>query len=627
MNIFQFIIYCQVMITMIFADDVDYSCLHASSWLMNTNNHYNSYFAAKTDTLTSSLSNGKWSVTNNRIPHYDREFTEDDINRMNTRPKASSDFDTGKTTAVAGSTYIWGQDLGYKSTACNLGYWPPGPSCPTKSALTYTFDLTPGTETRAAGCYTPGGSLGRFVNGVGIFNSKDGQSYNNGDIWHNNAPEFEIYDLDPCWGHAAGGDYHHHNHPYCLAERLGDNGTSHSPIYGWIGDGYPLFGPYQAKDTLVQSCWKKRDYSASSATGCSDGKRSCQLQDQWDYTKGTKSVTSGPSLTTTVNSLSGNAISAASGIYFEDMYYDSACTSLGDEYLDAYNGHSHDPYGWHYHVTIDSNLLPVFPYIIGPKFKGCVASTGYSCCSSVGDKQCSQTSVCGSQTGTTSYACSSSTSLTSSPTKTPTKTPTRMPTESPTEQTVVISFDVTFEIDGIVSSDITTKEEDALIEVLATELDIPENDLNINSVSRRKLLLGSRKLTSATIDASIVTLLTSSFNNGDDMIDHLQNELTTALADVDTVDDWIDKCISSGSTTITSSLSITFQTPTFSNEDITSIHSSSPTAASHLSSSKSSSSSSTMLIGIVVGVGGGVICILLIVLMALRKVGKGIGSV
>jgi hypothetical protein len=51
-------------------------------------------------------------------------------------------------------------------------------------------------------------------------------------------------------------------------------------------DSYPIYGPYQASGQLAVSCWQKRDYSATSATGCSDGKRSCQLNDQWDYTQG-----------------------------------------------------------------------------------------------------------------------------------------------------------------------------------------------------------------------------------------------------------------------------------------------------------------------------------------------------
>ena len=43
--------------------------------------------------------------------------------------QASRDFTTGKTTAKAGTVYSFGSNIGYSSTACTLGYWPPGPDC------------------------------------------------------------------------------------------------------------------------------------------------------------------------------------------------------------------------------------------------------------------------------------------------------------------------------------------------------------------------------------------------------------------------------------------------------------------------------------------------------------------
>ena len=51
-----------------------------------------------------------------------------------------------------------------------------------------------------------------------------------------------------------------------------------------------MYGPYQAANVLATSCWKPRDYSSGSATGCGDGARSCQLIDPYDYTKGTVQV-------------------------------------------------------------------------------------------------------------------------------------------------------------------------------------------------------------------------------------------------------------------------------------------------------------------------------------------------
>ena len=118
-----------------------------------------------------------------------------------------------------------------------------------------------------------------------------------------------------------------HGYSPCLAERIGESGKSHSKVYGFSLDGFPIYGPYQDRDTLAVSCWRKRVYDKSSATGCADGQRSCLLKDPLDYTKGTvtlKTTEYGPSLTGTVHTLSNNDSPAVSGIYKQDYYFDSA---------------------------------------------------------------------------------------------------------------------------------------------------------------------------------------------------------------------------------------------------------------------------------------------------------------
>ena len=172
------------------------------------------------------------------------------------------------------------------------------------------------------------------------------------------------------------GTFHHHSYTSCLGEIMTeDDGSGHSPIYGWMNDGFPVYGPYNGNKVLAQSCWSKRDYSKSSVTGCSDGQRSCQLVNQYDKSKGTKTVKAGPDVDGTTSTRSGNTISAASGIYYEDFYYESTCYAKGGAYLDQHNGHDHDGLGYHYHTTIDSSAKPVFPYIIGPTLYGCVGCT------------------------------------------------------------------------------------------------------------------------------------------------------------------------------------------------------------------------------------------------------------
>ena len=179
------------------------------------------------------------------------------------------------------------------------------------------------------------------------------------------------------------GQYHHHGYSPCVAERLGDTGSGHSPLYGFASDGYPMYGPYQAAQTLAVPCWKTRDYSALSATGCGIANaRTCILNNPEDYTQGTTKVTAGPTTTTTTLSLSSNTISTASGAYFEDYYLDTACAASagGNIYLDKNNGHDHgDALGYHYHITTDGNGNGVFPAGPGPKFHGCLPSTS-NCC-------------------------------------------------------------------------------------------------------------------------------------------------------------------------------------------------------------------------------------------------------
>ena len=322
---------------------------------------------------------------------------------------------TIQTTATAGSVYVWGSNIGYNSAACasssTTGYWPPGPACPKSKSTTVAFSLAPKPDvsTTGTGCPVGNGAVGYFVNGAAIFGFSDTQSYSNQNIWHNIAQEFEVYDMDVCNGHASPNfQYHHHAHSPCLAARLNDVGSSHSPIYGWMNDGYPIYGPYNGPQVYASPCWKKRDYS-SATTGCTGGQRTCQLSSQVDITKGTKTVTSGPNVGSTITTLSSNTISTNSGIYAEDYYYDASCYAQGGANLDSHNGHSHGNLGYHYHLTIDSiTQKPVFPYIVGPTLYGCTGCAGGS-------------AVCGTSTG---VAMSSATCLNAKP-------PTRAPSSSP----------------------------------------------------------------------------------------------------------------------------------------------------------------------------------------------------
>lgn len=159
---------------------VDYSCIHSDNWRVNSNSHYNSYFSSYTDITTSAyadiarrklsseheepnndgtlgepsplsttgtVTGQAWSLTFTGIPNYDLDISASTITTLNSRPKASTDFKTGATTATAGSLIKYGASIGYTTKQCSLGYWPPGPSCPAKYSGSQSFTLSPAPET------------------------------------------------------------------------------------------------------------------------------------------------------------------------------------------------------------------------------------------------------------------------------------------------------------------------------------------------------------------------------------------------------------------------------------------------------------------------------------------------
>jgi len=324
-------------------------------------------------------------ITTSGIPDYTVVFSQEDIDALNARPNANTDFQSGSTTAQAGVTYNFGADVGYNSnpdcdTGAGYGWWPPGPVCPTNQYKELYFPLNPSPASSGEECETGLGALGIFVNGVSIYNWSDGASYNNQGVWMNVAAQYEAYDLGPCRGHAANGDYHHHDLSNCLVEQIGEDGSGHSGIYGVAADGYPIYGPYVANNSMAQSCWVARDYNdANDPYGCGGtGERSCLMVDTFDPSLGTVAATSdGPTTGEIVTSMSGNDFVATSGFYKEDYYYDSDCSDGGLAFLDQYNGHEHDDLGYHYHITY------TFPYFTGPVLYGTVADNAETACDGV----------------------------------------------------------------------------------------------------------------------------------------------------------------------------------------------------------------------------------------------------
>lgn len=321
------------------------------------------------------------------IPSYQITITQAIYDELVARPHAATDFVGGAPLVTVGETIEWGQDIGYTVPPMNEpcytedgggGFWPPGPSCPTDQAHQFRLPRQPVPATQT--CYAIIGQPSvALLNGVVVYNWADGGTYMNQGGWHQLAQKFEIYDLDVCLGHATMlGTYHQHLDTPCLGQQFGDEGTEHSPIYGFAADGYPMHGKWFDDGVLAQSCWKTRDYDdPASTTGCGGGGvRDCVLVDDTDPSAGTMPADSpGPNTDETVVSFSGNEFVVVSGFYFEDYYFDQDCADQGGQYLDQHNGHDHDGLGYHYHVT------ETFPYQPGPSFAGELQAGAPAVCS------------------------------------------------------------------------------------------------------------------------------------------------------------------------------------------------------------------------------------------------------
>ena len=211
---------------------------------------------------------------------------------------------------------------------------------------------------------TVAGAVGLWVTGTPFSNWSDGRSHLGQDVWHRLAPGAMGDDGSSCAGLDAD-ELTPHVYPECLALHLGDDSAQHSPLYGFAADGYPVHGPWVDLELLARSSWRRRDYSPDSPTGCGEpGRRTCLLADPLDPTVGSVAAPApGPDVS-----------AVPSGAFLEDYWFDIRHDDGSIWALDAFNGHAHDGSGYHYHMTRiqnpDGSFTDVFPYILGPWFRG-----------------------------------------------------------------------------------------------------------------------------------------------------------------------------------------------------------------------------------------------------------------
>lgn len=261
------------------------------------------------------------------------------------------------------------------------------PSLATAQNKIFRIPLNPtqGTGTAAT---TPG-NIGVFINGVALFDYRDGVAWNNSTMalcggpgnppcpggpgttqaWNRDAIPAERAGFDCAKAHPAMGNYHHHQNPSAfnldlvVLSNVCDtypsdglyviNPSEHSPLLGFAYDGFPIYGAYA--------------YTNTNGTGAiTRMKSSYQLKNQ-------TTRTNGPA----VNQVLG-AQTFFNGYFREDYEY---IAHPGDPtYLDEHNGRfcvtPEYPNGIYcYFTTVDANHNSAYPYAVGPTFYGNVVVT------------------------------------------------------------------------------------------------------------------------------------------------------------------------------------------------------------------------------------------------------------
>ena len=256
------------------------------------------------------------------------------------------------------------------------------PSLASDQNAIFKFPLNP-VQNTGTPTATTGGNIGVFINGVALFDYRDGVSWNNQTqaegggpimgppgqgIWNRDAVLAERAGFDCAKGHPAMGNYHHHQNPsafnldlvtlsticdtYAADGLYVINTSEHSPLLGYAYDGFPIYGAYGFAN-------------ADGTGGIIRMKSGFQLRDitvRTHYADGTD-VTDGPAVSTTY----------PLGHYRED--YEFVAHPGQEDYLDIHNGRfcvtPEYPAGTYaYFCTVDANHNSAYPYVVGPTFYG-----------------------------------------------------------------------------------------------------------------------------------------------------------------------------------------------------------------------------------------------------------------
>jgi hypothetical protein len=311
-------------------------------------------------------------------------------------------YTSGNSTAITNNILVNCQTVQYSANNVYISTkgvpaYPTGPfldgnpSQATNQNAIFKFPLNP-VQNTGNPTSTTGGNIGVFINGVALFDYRDGVAWNTttntlcGGLpgmspcpggpgttqsWNRDAIPAEKAGFDCAKGHPAMGNYHHHQNPSAFKLDLNVISTvcnlydsdglyvidsmAHSPLLGFAYDGFPIYGAYA--------------YSNTNGTGgivrMKSGYQLRNITTRTVYADGTD-VPDGPAVSTTY----------PLGYFKEDYVFVS---STDPDVLDVHNGRfcvtPEYPNGTYcYFTTVDANWNSAYPYAVGPTFYGVYAN-------------------------------------------------------------------------------------------------------------------------------------------------------------------------------------------------------------------------------------------------------------
>jgi hypothetical protein len=307
-------------------------------------------------------------------------------------------YTSGNSMPISNSILVNCQKVEYSTnfvyvTATGIPAYPTGPfqdgnpSNASNQNAIFKFPVNPQQNTGTSTA-TYGGNIGVFINGVALFDYRDGVSWNSStgalcggpgntpcpggpgasQPWNRDAIPAEQEGFDCSKAHPAMGNYHHHQNPSAFkldlevvsnicnlydAEGLyAIDSTQHSPLIGYAYDGFPIYGAYGFKNAD----------GTGGVTRIKTGYELRNITTRTHWADGTD-VDDGPAVGSTY----------ILGYFRED--YEFLIHPGEEDYLDAHNGRfcitPEYPLGTYaYFATVDANWNSAYPYVVGPTFYG-----------------------------------------------------------------------------------------------------------------------------------------------------------------------------------------------------------------------------------------------------------------